>query len=142
MVVVIGVGIALSQKAKAEVPPVEMPPGVIAETPSQNGVVIEFLSQEEISDQEVTVLARLINRENFPIVFTNIFEVLGPSGLITQSDEKEITLGIGENIDILYRVNLIEGNVVGTVYNWQIKNQVSTQDQTPVSDPKSGSINF
>lgn len=146
LIAVVGVGIALSKKAEAvPSPPMDpLPPGVEVRPAMRGSVKIEIIDKNfTLPDpNQRAVLAKLVNTEDFPIEFTNIFEVIGPSGIITTFESQSIVLNSKSSEDILFIVDLIEGKEIGTVYNWQILNQIASQDQTPVSSPKSGSFVF
>lgn len=146
--VVIGAAHFLSQRARAETPPdipmEPLPPGTEVRAAMRGSVQIEIIDKDvSLPDpNQRAILAKLVNTEDFAIEFTNIFEVLGPSGLVTTFESQSIVLNAKSSEEVLFIVDLIEGKEPGMVYNWQIFNQIAAQDQTPVSDPKSGSFVF
>jgi len=119
--------------------PVVIAPGPIPPEPSSSDAIIsQLVSRTAPATDQRTITYILQNSDPFAVQFVNIFRVRTPSGLISTNVETPINLAEGESITLSMTFTFVEGFRSGDIYTWFIINQVSSQNQTLVSESISG----
>lgn len=119
--------------------PVVIAPGPIPPEPSSSDAIIsQLVSRTAPATDQRTITYILQNSDPYTVEFVNIFRVRAPSGLITTNVETPIKLAEGESITLSMTFTFVEGFKSRDIYTWFIINQVSSQNQTLVSESISG----
>jgi len=119
-------------------PLLEDPPAFGPEPSSSDAIISQLVSRTAPATDQRTITYILQNSDPFAVEFVNIFRVRTPSGLISTNVETPINLAEGESITLSMTFTFVEGFKSGDIYTWFIINQVSSQNQTLVSESISG----